>query len=116
LKEMIEALKKAQKDQQAKKQQGQPGQPNNGPKPNDPLLDMIAELKMVRSLQLRVNNRTKTYGQEYPGLEQTPVADPNMPAEQKEKLEMIHKEFKDLSDRQDKITEIVKNLNKGKNQ
>src|SRR5262245_7503163 len=116
LKEMIEALKKAQKDQQAKKQQP-PGQPpNGGPKPNDPLLDLIAELKMVRSMQLRVNNRTKTYGQEYPGLEQTPVADPNMPAEQKEKLDRIHKEFRDLSDRQDKITEIVKNLHKGKNQ
>ena len=77
---------------------------------------MIAELKMVRSMQLRVNNRTKTYGQEYPGLEQTPSIDPNLPKEQQEKLEQVHKEFQDLSDRQEKIVDIVKDLQKGKNQ
>src|SRR5205823_273569 len=59
LKEMIEALKKAKQDLEAKKNppKGNPGPP---PPPQDQkLLDQIAELKMIRSMQLRVNDRTK---------------------------------------------------------
>ena len=37
----------------------QPGQPEPGGDP--PLVDILAELKMIRSLQLRVNSRTKRY-------------------------------------------------------
>src|SRR5262249_19863198 len=66
LKEMVEALKKAQKDQQAKKQQQQQQQQGGGNQ-DQKLIDLIAELKMVRSLQIRVNARTKLYGPEYEG-------------------------------------------------
>jgi hypothetical protein len=55
LKQMIEAFQQAQKDQQQRQeqQQAQAGQQE------DPgLVDMIAELKMVRSMQDRVNHRT----------------------------------------------------------
>src|SRR5262249_32297718 len=47
LKEMIAALKKAQQD--VKSGQGQPGQP--GKPGNQPLIDKLAELKLMRSLQ-----------------------------------------------------------------
>lgn len=60
LEEMIEALQKAQQDledkeqqQQQQQQQGQPG--------DQPLVDQIAELKMIKALQLRVNKRTTRY-------------------------------------------------------
>jgi hypothetical protein len=111
LKEMIEALKKAQKDMQAKKGQPQQG----GGQPQDqPLVDLIAQLKMIRSMQVRVNNRTKTYGDEYKG-EQAPVVVPEMPTEQKEKVEMVQKELKNLADRQMKIFEVTQDIAKGKN-
>ncbi|MEM2137793.1 MAG: hypothetical protein QW568_01780, partial [Candidatus Anstonellaceae archaeon] len=63
----------------------------SGPqKPGDQkLLEQIAELKMIRSLQLRVNARTTTYGRLYNG-EQT--ADPG-----------ITRELHNLHDRQERI-------------
>jgi hypothetical protein len=116
LKEMIEALKKAQQAQKQKQQQGQPQQGGGGKPQDDKLIDRIAELKMIRSMQIRVNNRTTTYAKEYPGLEQVPAIDPKLPATEREKLEQLYKESKDLSERQLKIMEVTNNIAKGKNQ
>ena len=60
LKEMIEALKKAQKDLDNKKQS--PAMPAAGQPEDPPLVDLLAELKMIRALQMRVNTRTARYG------------------------------------------------------
>jgi len=57
LKELIEALQKAKKDMKDKKPP-KPGEGQSGEQ-QQPLIDQIAELKMIRSLQLRVNRRTK---------------------------------------------------------
>ena len=58
LNEMIEALQQAQKDQEQRQQDGQPQEGQ----PQDPgLVDMIAELKMIKAMQLRVNSRTTRY-------------------------------------------------------
>ncbi len=59
LEEMIEALQKAQKEMEDQKQQQQQQQQQG--KQDKPLIDQIAELKMIRSLQLRVNRRTQRY-------------------------------------------------------
>jgi hypothetical protein len=57
LDEMIASLQQAQRDKQdAKPRPGQPGEPQE-----PPLVDRLAELKMLRSLQLRVNMRTQRY-------------------------------------------------------
>jgi len=59
--EMLAALEKAQREQQAKsesKSGGRPAEPEE-----QPLVDKLAELKMIRSLQMRVNTRTKRYSQ-----------------------------------------------------
>ncbi|MBN8625058.1 MAG: hypothetical protein J0M17_06190 [Planctomycetes bacterium] len=56
LKEMIEALQQAKKDLKDKK----PKPPGEGGGENEqPLIDKIAELKMIRALQMRVNRRTR---------------------------------------------------------
>jgi hypothetical protein len=96
LKDMIEALKKAQQDL---KSQGQspPGQPQN-----QKLIDLLAELKMIRAMQIRVNSRTKVYGQQYTGEQ---ASDPD-----------IKKELDDLAQRQLKIFDVTNNIAKGKNQ
>lgn len=101
LKEMIEAVKKQQQQMQDKKNQQHQQQQQNGEPPPQGLLDLIAELKMVRSLQVQVNNRTTTYGRQYQG-EQAGDQD-------------IVKELGNLAQRQQKIFEVTNNLAKGKN-
>ena len=111
LKEMIEALKKQQQDLKNKNNKpGQPGQPQD-----QKLIELLAELKMIRSLQIRVNNRTKTYAQEYQG-EQAPSPVTVPTPQEKQKAEMVHKYMKELADRQLKIFEVTNNIAKGKNE
>ncbi len=60
LEEMIAALEKAQKDMENKNQQ----RPNQaGGDFEMPLVDRLSELRMIRALQMRVNTRTKRYGE-----------------------------------------------------
>jgi hypothetical protein len=96
LKDMIEALKKAQQDLKSQGQ-GQPGQPQN-----QKLIDLLAELKMIRAMQVRVNSRTKVYGQKYTGEQ---AGEPD-----------IQKELEELAQRQLKIFDVTNNIAKGKNQ
>ncbi len=99
LKDMIEALKKAQQDQQNRRQQQQQQQQN---RPQDQkLVDLIAELKMIRAMQIRVNSRTRSYGEQYTG-EQAAVPE-------------IQQELSDLAERQHKIFDVTNNIWKGKN-
>ncbi|HLN27628.1 MAG TPA: hypothetical protein VK395_07770 [Gemmataceae bacterium] len=95
LKEMIEALKKA-----AQAGKGG-GKGNSNSQPIDKLIDLLAELKMIRSMQIRVNSRTHTYALQYTG-EQANEPD-------------IRKELIDLAQRQQRIFEVTNNLAKGKN-
>jgi hypothetical protein len=99
LKEMVEALKK--KQQQMQDQKNQPPPPSGGQPPPQSLIDLIAELKMIRSMQVQVNNRTTTYGRQYQG-EQASDAE-------------IAKELGDLARRQQKLVEVTNNIAKGKN-
>jgi hypothetical protein len=59
LEELITALQQAQRDQEEKQQQQQ--QQQQGQDDEQPLVDQIAELKMIKSLQERVNKRTQRY-------------------------------------------------------
>ncbi len=101
LEEMVEALKKARQENQ----QGPPPPPKDGspppPPPDQKLLDQIAELKMIRSLQIRVNERTKTYGRNIQGEQ---AADP-----------IIQRELNNLADRQERIYDITRKIAKGDN-
>lgn len=63
LEEMIEALQK----EMEKKDQKQQGQPMQGEPPDPALVDTLAELKMLRALQYRVNRRTVRLGRESEG-------------------------------------------------
>ncbi len=99
LKEMIEALKKARQELDNKKN---PPNPNQSPPQDQKLLDKIAELKMIRSMQLRVNGRTRVYGEQYQGEQ---ASDPG-----------ISRELRNLSDRQERIFEVTNRIAKGDNQ
>lgn len=91
LKEMIEALKKAQQKLQARRsQQGQARQGQQG------LIELVAELKMVRAMQVRVNARMKVYGERYAGEQ---AADPD-----------IRRELRGLAERQWKIVDVTSSI------
>jgi hypothetical protein len=62
LEETIAALEKALKN--LEQNRTPPGQsPGAGAAPEPPLVEKLAELKMIRSLQVRINTRTKRYGE-----------------------------------------------------
>src|SRR5262249_15610788 len=96
-------------------QNGQPGQPGQGnPNPgNQPLLQELQELKLIRNMQLRVNRMTEAYGREYKG-EQAPAPE-KATAPEREKAETLQKELKGLAEQQEKIYQVTNDLYRGKN-
>jgi len=115
LKEMIDALKKARQDNKNQPKESKPKPPQQGQPQDQRLIDLLAELKMIYSMQRRVNARTTLYGKQYEG-EQVPPPEKAKTTEEKEHLQSIHKELKDLSNRQEKIGKVTKDIATGKNE
>jgi hypothetical protein len=100
---MIEALQQAQKDQEQREQQ----EPGEG-QPEDPgLVDAIAELKMIRTMEDQVRSRTRRYAdalenpEDYIG--QATAAD-------------LQEAIGNLADRQERCRKITRDLVLGKNE
>jgi hypothetical protein len=66
------------------------------------LVDLLAEIKMIRALQIRVNRRTEQYSKRLDG-------------EQAEKAEILDA-LDRLADRQARIYQVTRDLEMGKNQ
>lgn len=96
LKELIEALQQAKKDMKDKKQPP-PGESQG--ENEQPLVDRIAELKMIRALQMRVNRRTRLINETV-----DVAADAGA-------LEMLRK----LSQTEQEVFEITRDIVLGKN-
>jgi hypothetical protein len=100
LEETIAALQKAQKDQKSGKPR--PGQAQGQPQ-EPPLVDKIAELKMIRALQMRVNSRTKRYSKLLEGdVEETDRPD-------------LVEALKRLAEREERIHQVTHDIVVGKN-
>ena len=105
LEEMIEALQKAQKEMEEQRQDPSQSPPMD---PQDqPLVDAIAELKMIRALQMRVNTRTNRYARLLDDIE-----DPTGQATDQELIDALGS----LAERQERIYQITRDLVLGKNQ
>ncbi|MGH7194999.1 MAG: hypothetical protein ACREJM_15915, partial [Candidatus Saccharimonadales bacterium] len=102
LEEMIAAFQKAQKDQE--EQQQRQDQQQAGEQQEPPLVDNLAELRMIRALQMRVNKRTQEYAKLVSGDEGQ--------ADQAELLESLEK----LSRREARIHRATRDIVLGKNQ
>ncbi len=100
LEEMLEALQKEMEKSKDKKQQQQQGQ--QGQQQDPALVDALAELRMLRSLQYRVNRRTKQLGRLVEG-------------EQADDPDLVQ-QLRELSARQAKIQRTAYDLSTGKNQ
>jgi hypothetical protein len=100
LEETIATLDKAIKDLEKKKTP--PGQQRPAGEPAEPpLVDKLAELKMIRSLQMRINLRTQRYGKMIEGEQ----------AETEDLLEALQ----DLSERQQRVYRATADLNQSRN-
>lgn len=102
LKEMIDSLQKAKKSLENKGAPAPKSSPENGQPGDPPLVDALAELKMIRALQMRVNTRTVRYSQMIEG-------------EQAENVELVDA-LKQLAEREQRIHRITRDLEMGKNQ
>ena len=100
LREILEALQKELEKLKDQKQQQQQQQPQEKKPP--PLVNKLAELKMLRSLQYRVNRRTKQMGRLVEG-EQALDAD-------------VVSQLRQLSERQAKVQKATHDLATGKNE
>lgn len=99
LEEMIAAFKQEMEKQ--KQQQGEGQSQQQGEQGDDPLVDAISELKMLRSLQLRINRRTRDLSKLIQGEQ---AAQPDIV----EQLQM-------LSRRQAKLQQAAYDLATGRN-
>ena len=104
LQEMVLALQKEM--EKGAEQKGQQQQQQMSPQNNqgDPVLvELLAEMKMLRTLQLRINRRTKQIGREIENGEQ---------ARKPELLEQLER----LSQRQDRIRQTAIDIAKTRKQ
>jgi len=99
IEEMVDALQKEmekKKDEEQQQGQQQQGQPQD-----KPLVDALSELKMLRSLQLRINRRTRQLGRMIEG-------------DQADEPEVL-KQLKTLSGRQSRVQRATYDLSTGRN-
>ncbi|HEY3393219.1 MAG TPA: hypothetical protein VGK58_10950 [Lacipirellulaceae bacterium] len=100
LEEVIAALEKARKD--LEKNRTPPGQPAAAGQPTEPtLVHKLAELKMIRALQMRINQRTKRFGEMIEG-EQAETAD-------------LLEALRQLAERQERVYKATADLEQGRN-
>ena len=107
LEEMVAALAQIQKEKQQKKQQQQQGQQQQGEPGDQPLVDKLAELRLIRTLQLRINKRTDALSQ----MLDNPAAIIGQVTE-----DAILTEVKSLADRQSKIQRVTRDIVVGADQ
>ena len=95
LKRMLEALKKAKQDLD----NPPPPPPPGSPPPSDPkknLIQLVEQLKLLKELQIQVNQRTEAFGKRTPGAQ---AGDP-----------FIQEQLKQLSDRQETLKKMLQKV------
>ena len=103
LEEMIAATQKAQRELEEQSQQDQPpGSPPPSGQSQQPLVEAIAELKLIRTMQIRIQNTTNRYSDL--------IAEGNSSAE--ELLPLL----RGLAERQDRLDQITRDIALERNQ
>jgi hypothetical protein len=100
IEEMVDALQQEMENKKDDEEQ-KPGQQQQGQPQEKPLVDALSELKMLRSLQLRINRRTRQLGRMIEG-------------DQAGEPELL-KQLKTLSGRQSRIQRATYDLSTGRN-
>ncbi|MFK8113388.1 MAG: hypothetical protein AB8B91_14380 [Rubripirellula sp.] len=96
LEEMIAAVQKAQRDLEKKKQQQQQGKSQPSQQGEQPLVEALAELKLIRTMETRIKSTTDRYS--------------SLLESGESKLEEVEPLVQDLSDRQNRLYQITRDL------
>ncbi|TWT32136.1 coiled-coil domain-containing protein [Blastopirellula retiformator] len=107
LEEMLEALKQAQKEQEERQQQQQQQQQQQGSPQDEALVNQIQELKLIKSMQVRINKRTERYAKLLRNID-----DEVGQATSEEVLDAL----RELAQRQQRVYKITQDNVLGKNQ
>ena len=99
IEELIEALKQAQKDQEEREKQQQQQQQQPMGTQDEALVNKIAELKLIKMMQIRINKRTNRYAELLPDLE-----DLKGQATTEDLIQLLH----ELAERQQNIHRITR--------
>ncbi len=102
LEEMIAALQKAQRDLEKQRQQRQQGQSPPPGQQEQPLVEAIAELKLIRTMEVRIKSTTDRYSALIESGDSS--------------IEEMLPLLQDLSERQDRIDRITRDLVSKRNQ
>jgi hypothetical protein len=105
LEEMVEALVQVQKENREKKQTPAGEAPPAGEPGDQPLVDKLAELRLIRTLQLRINKRTDALS--------NLLSDPTDPTGQAS-AEDILEQLQGLGERQASIQSVTRDIVVGK--
>lgn len=107
LQEMLEAISQAIKEAEKRQENSQQSPPgNDGRQQVEPLIQLLSELRMVRSMQDRVNGRTKRYENDLEQFKNDPDAD----------LNSLKKKVEELARQQNRISKILHDLKVGRTQ
>ncbi len=103
LEELIESLSETQKKLEEKKKNnsGQPPPGGGGEEQEQPLVDALAELRLIKTLQVRINNRTDRLAKEA-----GQVDDPTGNVEN----EGLRSQVRELAERQEKIQQVTRDI------
>lgn len=103
LEEMIAALQQAQRDLEKKKQEQQQGSGQSGGEQGEqPLVEQIAELKLIRTMEMRIKSTTERYAGM---IDEQPTANADM-------VPLL----RDLSERQSNLYRVTRDLVLKRNQ
>jgi hypothetical protein len=107
LEEMIGALAKAQRENEKKQQEQQQGQPSKQGSQEEPLVQALAELKLMRTMQTRIQSTTDRYGELLEGNNAIELDNgENAQRVGEEVLPLL----RDLAQRQDRLYQITRDL------
>lgn len=125
LEEMIAALAKAQRENEKKQQEQQEGKPSSQGSQEQPLVQALAELKLIRTMQKRIQSTTDRYaGLLESETEMVPVAgdqtEGSRSGENKRGDRNVGEEvlplLRDLAQRQDRLYQLTRDLVTKRNQ
>lgn len=107
LQEMLDAVQQAIKEAEKRKEDAQKGMPPNAGGQNvEPLLQLLSELRMIRSMQKRVNDRTERYEKEVETLKRQ--------ENNQQELDQLRLKVEELARQQNRISRILHDLKIGK--
>jgi len=102
LEEMVEAVDRVRKDNEQKKQRKESQSPGSQMPPGaQPLIDQLAELRLIRTLQIRVNKRTEVLSKM--------LTDPDDVVGQASETDLID-QLKELGKRQESIEQVTRTI------